>query len=302
MIFVEKSEHNLHMAGTCNKCSTSCIFKEPKASGEVFGYPCDFCKKILCRGCTGLSSTEIRYLLLSTRIVPYLCSDCVPGIKKALNLNIRVKALEDTISEIRVTNTQKSDELENQIRMITEEVKSLKTSFLTSLDDIKKDLSIIKNTTSAPTKEKYCGYSAAVIHGNVVHEVSERQKRSCNLMVFNMPQTSENEDRSRAEDMLRGLVGSPVNIVSLARLGKRNKNGHQSLRLTLGSPEVVRLVLGKKRELNKGPGIFLEADLTAEQRAEVNNLKNELKLRRGNGERDLILKYVNGVPKLITKN
>ena len=46
----------------------------------------------------------------------------------------------------------------------------------------------------------------------------------------------------------------------------------------------------------------MEADLTIEQRNELNALKNELKDRQRNGVSDLILKYVNGVPKLVKKN
>lgn len=290
------------MAGTCNKCSVKCIFKEPKSNGDVFGYPCDFCKKVLCKGCTGVSSTEIRFLLLSSRIVPYLCGDCVPGIKTALCLNNRVKALEEALSEVKVANTQKIDVFEVQVREISEEVKNIRTSFLTSLDDIKKDLSIIKSSTSTSTINNDCRYSAAVVHGGVMHEVSERQRRSCNLMVFNLPQDVEVEDVSRAKDILLGLVGSPVNIVSSARIGKRNKNGRQSLRLTLDSPEMVRLVLRNKRELDRGSKVYLEADLTNEQRTEINALKSELNERKRNGEANLMLKYVNGTPRLITKN
>ena len=44
--------------------------------------------------------------------------------------------LEDAVSEVKVANALKINDFENQISVITEEVKSLKTSFLTSFDDI----------------------------------------------------------------------------------------------------------------------------------------------------------------------
>lgn len=80
------------------------------------------------------------------------------------------------------------------------------------------------------------------------------------------------------------LVGSPMNFVSLGRIGKRNKNGHQSLRITLESPEVVHHVLKNNHTLDSNLNIFLDADLTNEQRKELNALKNELKVRQRNGE------------------
>ena len=107
---------------------------------------------------------------------------------------------------------------------------------------------------------------------------------------------------SKAKDILSGLAGCAVSIVSPTRIGKRNKNGHQSLRLTLDSPEMVLLVLRKRRQLDRNLKVFLEADMTNDQRAEVNALKNELKKRKRIGEGNLVLKYVNGVPKLIPKN
>ena len=122
------------------------------------------------------------------------------------------------------------------------------------------------------------------------------------MMVVNFPQANENDDITKSKDMLQSLLGSPVNIVSSARIGKLNKNGHQSLRLTLDSPEMVLRILRNKHKLDRSLKVFLQADLTPDQRAEVNTLKNQLRERQRNGEPNLILKYVNGIPKLITKN
>ena len=210
--------------------------------------------------------------------------------------------LEDAVSEVKVANALKINDFENQISVITEEVKSLKTSFLTSFDDIKYDLGIIENTTASSNEQNKGSYSAAVAHGNVMHEFSERQRRSCNMMVFNFPQANKNDDITKSKDMLQSLLGSPVNIVSSARIGKLNKNGHQSLRLTLDSPEMVLRILRNKHKLDRSLKVFLQADLTPDQRAEVNTLKNQLRERQRNGEPNLILKYINGIPKLITKN
>lgn len=294
------------MSATCKKCSANCIFKEPKTAGEVFGFPCDFCRKVLCKGCTGISSTEIRCLILSTRTMPYLCTDCVPGIKNALSLNNRVSALENALSEVKIASSQRIEELDKQIRDINDEVRSINTSLQTILEDIKMDLKDIKETTSKPPLNTNVnvlpGYSAAVVQGRVFQEVSERQKRSCNLMIFNFAQDSEENDLSKAKNFLTDLIGSPIKVISAVRIGKSNKNGHQSLRLTLESAEIVLKALRRKREIDRSKKIFLEADLTTEQRIELNALKKELKERQRNGESNLILKYVNGVPKLVTKN
>lgn len=258
----------------------------------------------MCRGCSGVNSTEIRTLILSSRMIPYMCKECVPGIKNAFTLSDRVSALEDALSEIKVNNTQKLEDFEKQVREMSDEVKSMKTSFLVTLEDIKHDLSIIKSASSVSTVAS--GSVPAAVGGNgtsdVFHEMTERQKRSNNLMVFNLPEINEQDDLERANSLISNLIGAPIVIASASRIGKRNKNGHRSLRLTLQSPYVVHQVLRSKKKLDRSQMIYLEADLTSDQRTELNNLKNELKLRQRNGEKNLFLKYINGIPKLSTKN
>lgn len=56
------------------------------------------------------------------------------------------------------------------------------------------------------------------------------------------------------------------------------------------------------RKLGTRQKVYIEADLTPDQRTELVNLKNDLKLRQRNGEKDLFLKYVNGIPKILSKN
>ena len=143
-------------------------------------------------------------------------------------------------------------------------------------EDIKKDLMDIKDTTlkdNIGESGHSPGYSTAVVHSKVLQEVSERQKRSCNLMLFNFPEENV-EDLSKAKPFLTDLIGSPINVIGASRIGKRNKNGHQSLRLTLDSGEAVLRALRCKRRIDRSLGIFMEADLTTEQRNELNALKN----------------------------
>ena len=57
----------------------------------------------MCRNCSGVSPTEIRTLIMSSRIIPYICKDCLPVINNTLKLTDRVRALEEALSEIKVT-------------------------------------------------------------------------------------------------------------------------------------------------------------------------------------------------------
>lgn len=46
------------MSRTYTKCAQVCIYKESKSTVEIFGYSCYYRKKVLCRSCSGVSSTE----------------------------------------------------------------------------------------------------------------------------------------------------------------------------------------------------------------------------------------------------
>lgn len=52
--------------------------------------------------------------------------------------------------------------------------------------------------------------------------------------------------------------------------------------------------------MNRSLKVFIEGDLAFQ--IELKNLKIELKQRLRNGEKGVFIKYINGVPKLVTKN
>ncbi|KAG5871201.1 hypothetical protein JTB14_019297 [Gonioctena quinquepunctata] len=78
--------------GTCFLCRGSCIFKESKT--ETFGYPCDLCKRVICKNCSNISATEIRVVQMTARIMPFFCTDCRENILKLPDLVKRVSDME----------------------------------------------------------------------------------------------------------------------------------------------------------------------------------------------------------------
>lgn len=55
------------------KCSSSCKLRKDKS--ELFGFPCDSCKQVICRNCAGLSASEIRCLPMSPRVLLFWFPD-----------------------------------------------------------------------------------------------------------------------------------------------------------------------------------------------------------------------------------
>lgn len=133
----------------------------------------------------------------------------------------------------------------------------------------------------------------------MAEELLERQKRSNNIVIFNLPVNED--DKRETEKLLSDIANRNINILKSARVGKSNKNGYKALKVTLSNHDDVDVVLKAKRTL-KGKNIYINADLTHLQRSNLNELKMELETRKKNGEEDLIIKYVKGIPKLVKKN
>lgn len=290
------------MSAACFKCNQSCIFKEPaKNANEIFGYPCDLCKRVMCKKCSEITSTEIRVLILSNRTIPYICRDCAPKIVNVFRLADRVTLLESEIAEVKSSLNMLS-ELANQLKSLKDDLKS---DLHTALGDIRLEISAIKSTPINPSANDE---SQATLHqnqnlsNNVLTEMAERQKRSCNIMIFNLPEKGEHEDEAATDQLISNLVNCPLEIKKITRLGKKNKNGYRSLRVTLNSAEDVHKILRHKKNLDRSQKIFINSDLTIQQREILNQLKNEIKTRHRNGEQNLTIKHVNGEPRIISKN
>lgn len=290
------------MSGTCFKCKQICIYKEPsKNSNDTFGFPCDYCKNTLCRKCSEFSSTEIRTLTLSNRVMPYMCRDCVPKLKEVFHLSTRVSSLESVVTEIKA-NFHSVLELLNEFKELKESLMDMRLGFNSALDKIKTEISSIKSDSSGNQNVQTPSSHQVGSGDDVMHEISERQKRSCNLMIFNFPEKGEQEDGNAAKALILDLTSDNIPIKSVSRIGRKNKNGYRSMRVTLHNAEDVRKVIRSKRNIDKSQKVFIDNDLTSQQRENLNNLKNEIKVRQQNGEQNLILKYVNGTPRIVSKN
>lgn len=133
---------------------------------------------------------------------------------------------------------------------------------------------------------------------DIFAELQQRQARANNVMIFNVPEGDN--DRNTAQLLISELAGNQTNVVNAVRIGKRNKNGARSLKVTLPHPGDVQTILTNKSKL-RGRKIFITADLTPKQRAAEQEVRNDLVRRREAGEHDLILKYVRGTPVITTK-
>lgn len=122
----------------------------------------------------------------------------------------------------------------------------------------------------------------------IVHGVSESQVESSDQRV--------DEDLTLLAAMFQEVGTAEVQVESVVRLGKRNENlSHpRPMKVVLNSVEgKVKLLCNAKNLRTKQEGewskIFIHQDLTPRQRELRKPLVEELKQRKANGEKDLII-------------
>lgn len=98
--------------------------------------------------------------------------------------------------------------------------------------------------------------------------------------------------------MIKSVAGTPnIEIIKCFRLGKTTQTKQRPIRVILSSPADALKVISKYKPTD---GIYINKDLTKLQQGKAYMIRREFKTRIANGEKDIKLKYNNGIPKIIT--
>jgi len=140
----------------------------------------------------------------------------------------------------------------------------------------------------------------------VINEAHNRLVKSKNIMVFNileLPNESDNTSLSVAKELLSDLA-LKLDIIQAKRIGNA-RSGGRPLLLKFNDANESRLLLRNKsnlRSLEKWKNVWVNADLAQYQQVQTKSLRNILQQKRADGDFNSIIKYVNGVPKIVSKN
>lgn len=158
----------------CYKCKNECTIKEEK--GNLFGYPCDFCRNIICSNCAGTSASEVRVLALKTRSLFHLCLDCRENIfKNILELNQKVCSLEEELKKVKCNNDP--DSMENRIKSLEENVKEIKHAKQEDkLVDLRKKIKNIEETVAKSNSRNVEASQCGNLEGTLTKVLKETLK------------------------------------------------------------------------------------------------------------------------------
>lgn len=142
--------------------------------------------------------------------------------------------------------------------------------------------------------------SNSQMDANIAAEMEERQQRSLNVMVYNVPESSGTIEEKIKKDLT--AIKSATNIDfsphKIIRLGKMSDKP-RPIKLLFKDRESAITLLKASRTVDTGP-IKFASDRTKLQRDHLFKVKQDLENRKANGEQNLTIKYVHGNPSIVS--
>lgn len=228
---------------------------------------CCICKKYFKNTCVGLSNSDIR-LINSNKGLNWTCANC-QQIGNDIN------------------------DLKHLIISLQIEIKELK-----------------ENKANANSSPKNFNFE------EVIEEINERNRRKRNLIIFGIQEVDPNipgnvrheTDNKSAYNILNKIVQDigDTNFKPI-RLGRfdANKAKPRPIRITLEDENLVHEVIRNVKKLRSHQNyghVSISFDRTPRQISYYKEIKNEFEARIKDGDTNCKIKYVNGIPKIVSLN
>lgn len=223
------------------------------------------------------------------------------GKKQTENLEVIRKEMIEIKSEIKTIKLT-TEKFTHQLDLVNTDIKKIKSQHLETqhkIEEIETELSSLKTQPCTSSS-----LSTVFTSEELIHELRDRCEREKNIVLIGIPEKNEkNPKLRRTYDLVEA-----VNAITLVydtcpkplraiRLGKYIPNKNRPLKVCFDDATTPKILLRKR--INLPENIQLYADQTPTQKKNLDAIKEELDRRTKHGEKDLIIKYIKGIPKII---
>ena len=228
----------------------------------------------------------------------WVCKAC--SLSNALSTPITLSAIENIIekqflkfkSDIMIEMSQIIDSKLVLVNNRMSEIENNMHRLQTEINEIRE---------SAPNNE------ATNNIDDVAREICDRNERSKNVILYNIPESVANSVEVKVMDDLKQVVsiveplGKFPKPKKIFRLGIPKPNAPRPLKMVFEDCEEAQLYL-RSNKTNPNKKFHFRADLTRLQRAKNYAVIEEINLRKSRGESDLRLIYNNNVAQITRAN
>ena len=220
--------------------------------------------------------------------------------KNYSSVNQAITTISENINQLSSNNT----ELKNKANNLA---KSIESSGLEStVNNLAKSIESSLDQPKPPAWEFPATFTPSSVAINIADELSERNKRKCNIVVYNLPEpptTNSQSDTNCFLDICHGSLDLNVEVIKSIRLGQKQTSRPRSLLLKLSNEASRNQVLSQAPKLRFSSTwnqIYTQPDMTPTEREAYRKLQEEIKRRKSLGESNLIIrngKIIRYVPK-----
>lgn len=194
-----------------------------------------------------------------------------------------------------------TSEITNEQRQIKGQLSQLEDKIIHGEDKLKCLESDLNNIKASPLLLEHNQLS---LNEQIIRECQERKKREKNVIFVGITEhvSLSTQERIQSDERAVLSITSEINRdipkpIMIFRIGKYNPNKTRSIKVCYDNSETALLLLRNRGKLSENIKIF--SDQTLAQRKYYLNTKEELRRRMNNGETDLTIKYINGIPNII---
>ncbi|CAH2087022.1 unnamed protein product [Euphydryas editha] len=226
---------------------------------------------------------------------------------------VMLTALTTSQNEFMEKITEDINTIKNQmcnIKLATENLASEQNAIKCDLNTLRNDskltekkvIDLQKKVEELKPEHDFSSYQ---FQENAITEIKEREFRSKNIVINGIPEPQSlnreermSMDKKEVNNILKKLNQTYPEPKIMFRLGKFNANKTRPIKVCFNSQEVVKSILRKRKDIDIET-IKIYSDQTPQQQKYLKNLKDELKRRLESGQKDLGIKYINSVPRII---
>jgi len=225
-------------------------------------------------------------------------------------VDTKLAAVESSVSEIQKAENQfaslssKHDSLCQSVGELSSKVTSLSVQNQSLQQSVESIVSKFSSMCSMETSSDsdgavssnnfYSSQSTPSAAQTIVDELADRDRRKHNITVYNFPEGADRQvDKESFQELLNAVFTLKITPSKVIRLGGKTPNKHRPLLLSIDDLDVKASIVSRShllRQHDRYKSVFIVPDRTKLEREKHKRVVEELKRRRTNGEKGLIIR------------
>lgn len=257
------------------------------------------CKGVFHLDCVNITIKQFTDMRSDKSINQWQCNSCLVSASD-YTLPRAPNSLEAKIDFMLSKQTQFQTSMEH-VQKSLDEILTENEVYRLKIDELEKRCANLEEKISDLTTK-----NTPEIIEQTINEISERQTRSKNILLFNVPESvlpstveRSEQDLTLTKKIVTVLHKGPVDTIKVFRLGRHqaDRRNPRPLKVILPSPHIAKQILKNKSKLpNEYKPIVIRSDDTPMQRTYLKEVIQDLEARKQNGDSDISIKYIRGMP------